>query len=212
MLILGLRPSISLCVPFCLLLSVFSMSPLVLQSLCVYQSVSLHIFFKSPLVLQSLCVYHPVSLLYVFSISPFLSLCLPVSLPVSQCRSVCLSLSMSTFLSVCLSMSVCPFGSQCLSVCLPIVLLLVCIFPFLLISLSLPWPLPSSFSYVNADSEVVLLQASFISNIAGTMYFKQVEGEDVQMWGKMFWVNDKPTTFSHGWHIHSLAVSILISL
>ena len=36
---------------------------------------------------------------------------------------------------------------------------------------------------------------------------RQVPGEEVQMWGKLYWVNDTATTFQHNWHIHTTAVS-----
>ncbi len=56
-------------------------------------------------------------------------------------------------------------------------------------------------------AEVTLLKSSFVDPIGGSIYFRQVEGEDVQIWGKLFWTNDSPTTLNHNWHIHSLAVS-----
>ena len=36
---------------------------------------------------------------------------------------------------------------------------------------------------------------------------RQVPGEEVQIWGKLYWVNDTATTFQHNWHIHMTAVS-----
>ena len=45
--------------------------------------------------------------------------------------------------------------------------------------------------------------------IAGVMYFKQVQGEEVQMWGKMFWVNGMGDTADHNWHIHRFVVSYI---
>ena len=72
-----------------------------------------------------------------------------------------------------------------------------------------------SFPYLDVFSDVfpsgaavTLLQSSFIFPIAGTVYFRQVAGEEVQMWGKVYWTNDSPTTLNHNWHIHMLAVSI----
>jgi len=54
---------------------------------------------------------------------------------------------------------------------------------------------------------VTILQSTFVYPMAGVMYLKQVEGEDVQMWGKMFWVNGMGDTIDHNWHIHRFAVS-----
>ena len=53
-----------------------------------------------------------------------------------------------------------------------------------------------------------MLQSSFINPMAGTIYFRQVQGEDVQIWGKVYWINDMPTTMDHNWHIHSVAVRL----
>ena len=36
---------------------------------------------------------------------------------------------------------------------------------------------------------------------------RQVEGEEVEIWGKLYWVNDTATTMQHNWHIHETAVS-----
>jgi hypothetical protein len=55
-------------------------------------------------------------------------------------------------------------------------------------------------------AEVTLLQSSFVNPVGGTIYFRQVEGEDVQIWGKVYYTDDTPTTFDHNWHIHILAV------
>ena len=46
--------------------------------------------------------------------------------------------------------------------------------------------------------------------MAGTVYFRQVEGEDVQIWGKFYWTRDQPTTMAHNWHIHENAVSCVV--
>lgn len=80
-------------------------------------------------------------------------------------------------------------------------------------SLSSPFPCcycsPHHLPTASADTDVTvtLLQASFISPMGGTIYFRQVDGEDVQMWGKIYWVIDSPPSFNHTWHIHILAVS-----
>ena len=57
-------------------------------------------------------------------------------------------------------------------------------------------------------SPVTILQSTFVYPMAGVMYLKQVEGEDVQMWGNMFWVNGMGETIDHNWHIHRFAVSL----
>ena len=56
-------------------------------------------------------------------------------------------------------------------------------------------------------TSVTVLQSTFVYPIAGVMYFRQVQGEEVQMWGKMFWVNGETNTEDHNWHIHRYAVS-----
>lgn len=53
-----------------------------------------------------------------------------------------------------------------------------------------------------------MLQSTLIIPVAGTIYMKQVVGEDVQMWGKLFWTDDTNTTVEHNWHIHTLAVRL----
>ena len=55
---------------------------------------------------------------------------------------------------------------------------------------------------------VTVLQSTFVYPIAGVMYFKQVEGEEVQLWGKVFWVNGAATSMDHNWHIHQNNASI----
>ncbi len=55
---------------------------------------------------------------------------------------------------------------------------------------------------------MTVLQSTFVYPIAGVMYFKQVEGEEVQMWGRMYWVNGgNVNTTDHNWHIHIRSVS-----
>jgi len=38
---------------------------------------------------------------------------------------------------------------------------------------------------------------------------RQSRGHDeaVQIWGKLYWVNDSATSLNHNWHIHTTAVS-----
>jgi len=60
-----------------------------------------------------------------------------------------------------------------------------------------------------AGATVVVLQSTFVFPIAGVLYFRQVEGEDVQMWGKVYWVNNAGDSIDHNWHIHQRAVSIV---
>ena len=56
---------------------------------------------------------------------------------------------------------------------------------------------------------VTLLQATFISPLAGSIYFKQVGQEDnVTIWGKLYWVNSTQRTNNHSWVISQNAVSL----
>ena len=55
--------------------------------------------------------------------------------------------------------------------------------------------------------EVVTLSATFISPIAGTIFFRQVYGEEATMFGKFFWVDLTGLTEAHNWHIHEDLVS-----
>lgn len=59
-----------------------------------------------------------------------------------------------------------------------------------------------------AGTVVTSLQATFISPISGTIYFRQVGSDsNTAIWGKMYWVDDTDTTMEHNWHIHMTAVS-----
>ena len=55
--------------------------------------------------------------------------------------------------------------------------------------------------------EAVTLSATFISPIAGTIFFRQVPGEEATMFGKFFWVDLTGPTEAHNWHIHEDLVS-----
>ena len=57
---------------------------------------------------------------------------------------------------------------------------------------------------------VSVLQSTFVYPIAGVIYFKQVEGEEVQIWGRVFWVNGMGDTVDHNWHIHQRNVSLKV--
>ena len=92
---------------------------------------------------------------------------------------------------------------------------------------------------------MTVLQATFISPLAGTIYLRsadtpatatgasgvdvphphtrththththshrQVMGEEAQIWGRLFWINDTNGTIDHNWHIHELLVSVLVVL
>ncbi len=39
---------------------------------------------------------------------------------------------------------------------------------------------------------------------------RQVEGEDVQLWGRVYWVDDTVTTVEHNWHIHMNLVRVCV--
>lgn len=48
-----------------------------------------------------------------------------------------------------------------------------------------------------------LLKASFTYPFGGSVYFRQVEGESVTVWGKLYWTKENATrTEGHNWHIH----------
>jgi len=36
---------------------------------------------------------------------------------------------------------------------------------------------------------------------------RQAPGDAVHMWGKLYWVNDSPSSMNHNWHIHENPVS-----
>ncbi len=65
---------------------------------------------------------------------------------------------------------------------------------------------------LTVGSSVTVLQSTFVYPIAGVMYFKQVEGEEVQMWGKMYWVNGMGDTVDHNWYIHLRSVSNIVTV
>ena len=61
---------------------------------------------------------------------------------------------------------------------------------------------------MNDNANVVYLQATFVYPFGGTIYMRQVETEDVIIWGKVYWVTDAvATTEGHNWHIHAYLVS-----
>ncbi|CAI8031417.1 hypothetical protein GBAR_LOCUS17832 [Geodia barretti] len=52
-------------------------------------------------------------------------------------------------------------------------------------------------------AEVTILQSVLVSPVAGRMYFKQVDGlPGIQIWGKLYHVNDSEPSERHNWHIH----------
>lgn len=54
----------------------------------------------------------------------------------------------------------------------------------------------------------VVLQATFISPVAGSVYMRQIApGGEVQIWGKVYWTDDTESTLNHNWHIHENAPS-----
>lgn len=59
---------------------------------------------------------------------------------------------------------------------------------------------------------ITTLQARFISPLAGTVYFRQMDGRHASIWGKVYWVNDTNVTFDHNWHVHEFAVSYFTEL
>ena len=67
-----------------------------------------------------------------------------------------------------------------------------------------------SSSEVIEGISVTLLQAAFVFPFGGTMYFRQVEGEDVVIFGKIYWVTDTDTTMGHNWHVHLNQVSVCV--
>ena len=61
--------------------------------------------------------------------------------------------------------------------------------------------------FTSLGAQLMLLQATFISPVAGTIYMRQVERENVEIFGKLYWVDDRPSTLQHNWHIHEEQVS-----
>ena len=59
-----------------------------------------------------------------------------------------------------------------------------------------------SSSEMDSSRTVTLLQASFINPFAGTIFFRQVEGESTVIFGKIFWTSNSSTTMEHKWHVH----------
>ena len=59
---------------------------------------------------------------------------------------------------------------------------------------------------IEQGAEVVTLSSIFISPVAGTIYIRQVAGENAIIFGKVFWVNLTETTEAHNWHVHLQAV------
>lgn len=53
-----------------------------------------------------------------------------------------------------------------------------------------------------SGTSVVMLQASFTFPVGGTIYMRQVMGEEAVIFGKLFWVTDSLTTEDHNWHVH----------
>ena len=66
-----------------------------------------------------------------------------------------------------------------------------------------------SSSEVRGSQRVTLLQAAFTSPFGGTIFFRQVEGEAVVIFGKVFWTNSGNTTMGHNWHVHENLVSLI---
>lgn len=60
--------------------------------------------------------------------------------------------------------------------------------------------------------EVITLASTFVSPVAGTIYVRQVTGENAIIFGKLFWINLRGTTVEHNWHIHEQAVSVYVTL
>lgn len=41
-----------------------------------------------------------------------------------------------------------------------------------------------------------------------SILYRQVDGvKDVQMWGKLYYVDDRAATMDHNWHVHQTLVS-----
>ena len=56
---------------------------------------------------------------------------------------------------------------------------------------------------MNKDIRVTTLQASFVYPIGGTIYMRQVAGEEATIFGKLYWVTNSETSTGHPWHIHT---------
>lgn len=48
--------------------------------------------------------------------------------------------------------------------------------------------------------------ATFFSPVAGTIYFRQVEGAETVVFGKLYHVTDSETTSGHTWAVHEFGV------
>ena len=59
-----------------------------------------------------------------------------------------------------------------------------------------------SSSEMGSSRTVAFLQATFINPFAGTIFFRQVEGESAVIFGKIFWTTNSSTTMGHKWHVH----------
>lgn len=68
----------------------------------------------------------------------------------------------------------------------------------------------SSTEVMNRNIKVTTLQASFTYPVGGTIYMRQVAGEESVIFGKLFWVTNSQTTMDHKWHVHLNQVIILI--
>lgn len=66
-----------------------------------------------------------------------------------------------------------------------------------------------SSSEVVDNRDVAFLQASFVYPFGGTIFFRQVDGESVVMFGKIFWTTNSTTTMGHNWHVHINQVCIV---
>lgn len=56
--------------------------------------------------------------------------------------------------------------------------------------------------------KVTMLQSSFTYPVGGTIYMRQVEGEEAVIFGKVYWVTDSMTTMDQKWHVHAAQVSL----
>ena len=61
----------------------------------------------------------------------------------------------------------------------------------------------SSTEVMNRNIQVTTLQASFVYPIGGTIYMRQVAGEEATIFGKLYWVTNSNTSTGHFWHIHT---------
>ena len=64
------------------------------------------------------------------------------------------------------------------------------------------------FDDVEENAGVTIYTSTFFSPVAGTIYFRQVQGaKETTIFGKVYHVTSSVVTSGHNWHVHENAVS-----